>query len=106
MNIKVTVEQGGIAVNSVFVMQESKDSLILEVDCSSKYPQPGPISLAEISLVKGKETMHGADTDKLTVIHVEGIPSGWMNDITVGRYNALIFFWKPSEFGQVAWEAS
>jgi hypothetical protein len=106
VKLNVSVVQGQVRVNSVYMHVKHDDCFILEVDCVHKHPELGPMSLGEILLYPNLGFRPEPDTERPTYIKVEGPPAGWTNDAVVSRYSVFIFYWKlPDEPSEPLWEA-
>lgn len=100
--MKVTVTDGAVVIESVDVVVEHGDVVILYVNCASKYPSPWLIqqggSTTDLLMMADERTLGlraGVDREQHTRVHLElDSPDGWTGEAFGGRYHAVLILWK------------
>lgn len=94
-NVKVSVSQGQVHVNSGWLAHQSKGSLVYEFDLRAKYAQLYGMSGNGVYLAKNESTESFEQSDQPTVVRFEGLPDGSTIHAVVMRYSLFVHIFVP-----------
>jgi hypothetical protein len=107
---KITVVQGHIRVNSIWVARTSAAFLVLEADLSSKYPLTMGITDVAghtVHLYADRHTMFRGPGDAPTTIRLPARTRGWQVLTETAKYELRIVAWKRARPGRLLyWQLS
>lgn len=91
----VTVEQGSVLVNDIWVVASRPRLFAIEADCHTKYAEVLAYAGAEVMFYASERTLKAGDTDKPTVITLPPRMAGWRITADASRYTLTITAFKP-----------
>lgn len=110
-SLRATVKQGQIIVNQVFAHVVHEDCIVIEIDCSSKYPELGGTGSTSLMLMCGEHTLRGDPDAEATEIDFYGLPSTldadgehWTIHAETGRYSVFVTLFRTRSEGPILFQ--
>lgn len=96
----IQVLPGQIQVNDVWAVASGRGHLILEADCTSKYPAAATVGAEggagpSVFLIATEETLRATGHPAATQIILPARTAGWPVMVDVDRYAVRIAAWRP-----------
>jgi hypothetical protein len=105
-NLRVEVTDGEVVLESVSVLADTEDLVVIYVDTRSKYPQLSCVSDREV-LINASEHSLRTDPEKrgeFTRVRLLGLRGRWQQAFDVGRYHVTWTLYKVGRSSRMLWD--